>query len=1421
MTTRAGDASATGQAPAAAGPAGREAPGIPVLRSFALVWLVTLVVLLVTHPGRMVYETNLFVDIDPSGFLASQWHLWNPLNTFGTLNDQAIGYVVPMAPFYLAGQLAHVPVWVTERLWLSLIFTVGFTGVVRLAGALGIGSSASRFLAGLVFALWPAFTIVIGSASASVLPGMLAPWAVLPLVAATRDRDLNWRGAVGSAARSGIVVLCMGGVNAVVTIEALLLPGLFIVTHARGRCLFWLAGCWAAAVVVATSWWSLPLLLQGKYGFNFLPYIEQASTTTATSSANAALRGAGYWVAYLDIGRPSLSAGWAVVTLQIVIVGSAIAAAGGLYGLAMRSMPESVWLRLSVGIAAAGALAAYGGPLGGPFHRTIQDMLNGTLAPFRNVYKFEPAIAAALALGLAHATAAWLSKDTSHDLIREGVVVSVRFLAAVTLIGLAVPYLTGQILTPGSFQAVPGYWSKVAMFLADQSPRNPALVVPADESADYLWGYTHDEPLDALARSPVAERGQVPYGAGSQVLLSTAEDAIESGEQVNGLAAYLARAGIRYVVVRNDLNPRMTSYVSPVIVHQTLALSGFVRVAAFGPLITGEQTAPQATAAAQAALPSYPAAEVYVATGPADETVAGQPLSPVAVLPASQTVLVNGGPDALLQLAGQKLLDAAQPAIIAGDPLPGTPAGWDVTDGQRRADEIFSNPDDGNVSYTYTAAETNPADFQFGAPGGPPRQILPVPAAGHQTVAVLSGAAQVTVSSYGSWLGETDQEDPANAFDGDPATAWAEGIASTPVGQWIQITFDQPMDMPASVGIRLLDDVPDREIASQLRVSTAAGSALTSVAATGATQPLHVAPGRTSWLRITFAAARRVAFAAPGAGISDVLIPGVTVTRLLQPAEDPAGDRAPAVSFSFEQQVPSPVRDASPAAVPAMARTFAVPSPVSLRLNASALALPGTGLDTLLGSFVPGKDVLQVSAASAGIVSAQSLLGGTGGRPWLADSAHPVIQLSWKGKRRISSLVVRPAYGAASTPEIVEISSPDGTRVAPIVFGGVATFSRPLVTNRISLSFPDVQLNTTVSSTGQVGIVPLGLTHLAVPALAGLRPVAPDQNAAFRLACGQGPVLTIDGQPYQTSVSGTIGDLSQFRPVQVRLCTPGGVLPLAAGQHTLIASTPGTFAITSLSLSDAQVPAEQAGARAVTISRWQPDNRRLSVGPGASAYLEIHENYDTGWTASLDGHPLTPVRLDGWQQGFVVPAGPGGTITLTFGPARIYHLGLLASLGGVLLLLIVGAWPVLRRVRRTGSGQEPPARPLLAHGEPAGPAAWWLSVLGVVALVFVTGGLVALAVVVLAGVAYWRPRWLPAVALAAMAASGLLAAVGRLPEGTSALGPFSAPAQATALVALAAALLPAASWADREGRDRRVTFDGAADGSRALHNSVQ
>jgi arabinofuranan 3-O-arabinosyltransferase len=1246
-------------------PTDPDRPGQPVpLRDrwcFLAVFLISLLVFVSTDTGRMIFDTKLGVDIDAAGFLARLWQLWNPLGWFGMLQDQYIGYAIPMAPFYLLGQFAHVPVWLVERLWLTTLVTVGFAGLVKLARALGVGTDGTRLLAAAVFVLWPTFTIVIGSTSASALPGLMLPWAILPLAGAVRGRPPGR--SMRAAAASGLAVAAMSGVNAASTGYVLILPALFILTQASGRLRISLLVRWVAAVLAGTAWWLVPLLLQDRYSFNFLPYVEQSVTTFGTMSAAAFLRGSGFWTAYLNFGTPWLSAGWSVVTAPLAILASATAAATGLYGLARRDMPVRRWLLASVGLAAVVALIGYWGPLGDPLSGPVDALFDGALAPLRSTYKLEPVVAVALALGCAHAVSRWARAELPVRAGRVPVSAVIAPLAALVLVGLALPQLSGQVLQPGSFSEVPGYWYQAAAYLSAHSPRQTALVVPADSEGLYLWGDPIDDPLEPLASSPWAERTLVPWGgAGSQVFLNTAEQAVGSGQAVPGLPAYLARAGVRYVVVRNDLSPTMLGYTSPQVVNQTLALSGFERVAAFGPAIPSSPTYPQAEPVPTGQEPSYPAVEVFQAVNPA-----WRPTSPVTVLPAADTVLVNGGPDSLLQLAGQGII-TTQPTVIAGDPLPVRPALWAVTDGQRREDDVYGMPTQ-NLSFTYTATETNPPDSPLGAAGGPPRQLLPVPAAGHQTVAVLSGAAQVTASSYGNWIAEEPQYDPVNAVDGNPATAWAEGSPGTPVGQWIQVTFDHPLDLPASIGVQLLHDSPDRPMATQVQVSTAAGAVTTDLARTTATQAVRVRSGSSDWLRVTITGATGSVAGGPGAGFTDILIPGVTVTRYLEPAQDPVGPAAPSVAYSFEQQVASPSVAVGPQASDVLARTFQVAS--AQRVTVAGLAVP-----------VPGQ-------ALEDLITSQN----------------------------------------------------------------------------------------------------------------DLPPAASDPQASFLSGCGQGPALSLDGTSYPTAVTGTLADLVQRLPVQVSLCTPGGQLKLTPGQHWLQVAPSAAFAATDLDMRTWPTAAAAAGStsggqRSARVLSWSDDDRSVRVGPGAQSYVEVHENFNAGWQATLDGRSLTAVELDGWQQAFLVPAGQGGLIKLKYAPVTIYHVTLIAAGLALVVLAVVAILPSRWRARRRrqdrpGKRRDTRQRRRAGRGIMGRPLARMVVTFVPLAVVIgLAGGPIVVVVPVLACVAYWRPRWLPWVAFGAMLVTGVVAATGH-PTAIGS-GAFSGLAQACALLALTAALIPAA-----------------------------
>lgn len=1370
----------------------------------ALVFAVVFVILLGNATGRIFFDTKLGVDIAPVDFYARLWQLWNPNEWFGTLSDQYIGYAVPMDPFYLLAEILRVPVWLTERLWLSLLVAVGFAGVVKLGQELQIGTERSRVVAGLAFALWPTFTIVIGSTSAGLLPGLLAPWAVVPLVRAARGGPL-----VSAAARSGVAVLCMGGVNATSTLDALILPGLFIVTRMRGRRLIAMIICWSGAVALATSWWVVPLLLQAKYSFNFLPYVEQAATTTGTMSAATFLRGAGNWTAYFNFGQPWLNSGWVMVSNPMAIVAGAMTAGAGLLGVARRDMPSGVWLRLSLGTAALIALAGYPGHLGGEFHQPIDKLLDGVLAPLRSVYKVEPVAAAVLALGIAHvlvlrARRASIVNDPSHRTLWHVLAAPV---IALVLIGLAFPYLSGQVLNPGSFNAVPKYWYQVSAFISQHSPRAPVLVAPAAAHGIYLWGETVDEPLEPLATSPWVEQGLVPYGGpGSQLLVNSLEAAISSGERVPGLAATLARSGIRYVIVRNDLSPVAFDYTPPQQMHQTLFSSGFRRVAAFGPVISSLQTRPGATQLPYV-LPSYRAVEVFAA-----RSATGTPVPPPAVAqPVSGTVLVNGGPDSLLQLTGQHVLGSV-PAVMAGDKLVATPALWAITDSLPRADHAFGSVNS-TPSYVYTRNETNPVDDPLGGAGGPPRQLLPVSSAGHQTVGVLQGAASVTASSSGWWLAEMPQIDPVNAFDGNPSTYWVEANPDTPVGQWIQITFSRPIVLPSSIGVALLVSGSLRPVADRLTVSTAAGTVTSAVRRTDSVQPLAVKAGPTRRLRITIAAARGGVPGGQGAGFVGIDIPGVTVTRYSSVAEDQTGRQAAQAAFSFHRQVPSPASLADLTAYPSMARQFVTSSATVLKLSATATAIPGRKLNALLAALAPApKHTLVVTASSTWgslpSLAPSNLFKAGHKSSWIAGAANPVLRLRWLGKRTIRRMVIAPVPGFGAAPESIKITSPNGVRYASIGLDGFTEIVPPLTTDRMTIGFPVVQYATTAQPvSGQLVVLPVGLSKLSIPALAGLRATAPAASASFSLACGSGPGLSIDGRNLRTRVTGTFGDLTQFAPVQVSLCSAGSDVTLAAGRHRLLAGKPAPFTITDLSLvSDSASAGTVDRDRQVRVLRWQPESRQVRVGQGSNAYLELHQNANPGWIATLNGRDLTPVTLDGWQQGFVVPAGAGGVIIMTFAPAKFYHAWIILSAVGVIALLVI-AWSGRRRRRvhdqmdravtcPVPASPQDPAVSAGLLGRLRAPASWWLGLIALSAAIVIVGGPVVVAVPVLVVLADLWPNRYGVLAFGAAVASGLLAALSSHPAAPTSSA-FGAPAQAFALVALAAALIPARPGASR------------------------
>ena len=83
------------------------------------------------------------------------------------------------------------------------------------------------------------------------------------------------------------------------------------------------------------------------------------------------------------------------------------------------------------------------------------------------------------------------------------------------------------------------------------------------------------------------------------------------------------------------------------------------------------------------------------------------------------------------------------------------------------------------------------------------------------------------------------------------------------------------------------------------------------------------------------------------------------------------------------------------------------------------------------------------------------------------------------------------------------------------------------------------------------------------------------------------------------------------------------------------------------------------------------------------------------------GARLTPVTVNGWQQGWVVPAGDPGNITLTFASNSLYRAGLALGLALLPLLAVLALW------RRRGSSDRRSAGTYLESGALGGGGGVW------------------------------------------------------------------------------------------------------------------
>lgn len=1271
MTTMVDPSARVGPPPRPGGPGRPVTPLDPVAtsrisrRMHLLAVSVALIVLaFVQLPGQIVPDTKADLSIDPVHFLLRAAHLWDPLGNSGQLQNQAYGYFIPMGPFYAVGHALGIPAWAVQRAWWAVVLLVAFHGMYRLCRRFGAGRHGGQIIAALTFALSARMITEIGPVSVEAWPTAMAPWVLLPLI------KVRPGGESGAAARSGLAIALCGGVNAVAVGAVLPLPVWWLITRERGSLRRKVSGWWAFCVLLGMFWWLVPLLLLGRYSPPFLSWVESSANSTSKASLPSAFRGTTQWVAWFRLPEPIWPAGWSVVSSPVGILLGWLLIIISVLGLIRRDTPNR---RFLIGGALAGFVlltAGHTGPLTAPWASTIQAWLDRGGAPLRNTHKFDVVLRIPLTLALAHALATvrlpaialpGLPKLPSGPKV-------LRFVAACALVGGAAPALVGQLPAEGSYTRVPSAWQQAATWLQHNDDGARTLIVPGSSFATSIWGDPHDEPFQGLARTDWTTRSSVPLSSAGDIrMLNTVEQQLETGRGSPGLAQYLARAGISRVLLRSDLvrSFQAGSPPLPVTVRSALQDSpGLTPVKSFGPVLQGVH---DAVKVADDGL-DVPQRQIEI-------WQVEVPARLVDVEPAPSTLRVAGGPESLLTLAEAGLLNDT-PVVLDGDPQAAAlqSAPLVETDTIQRREANFGQVRD-NYSQPLTATQ----------PYQQKRLVHDwLPFTAPQVTAQYTGISTVTASSEaGSSVGAW------HAVDGDPTTSWTSSIYS--VGQWLEVTFPKPVSLPATV---LLTPSPGGAKIAQVQVSTDAGEETSSLAAvTGAPQRISIPGGPTRRLRVKITKVWPGEEFAP-VSIGELSLPGITVRRsLVLPAlANPTAPQAIALQvardgsdncvFSSSDAICSP-RLQKQSEDTDLERVAQLSHGGDYAVTATARVRATSASD----QFMHLKGAMTASASSRRsddpAQRPEAAIDRDPGTSWLASTAdaRPTLSLTWPRKRTISRLQwqLAPSLAASRPSQLQIVANGKRQTVTPNAAGWVSFL--PVRTDRLQIVVTGVQpLSSLDRASGYSTVLPVGASEIVIPAadtfrksLAGYHPV--------RSACGTGPALVVGSTVIPTKVSGSTDDVLHRRPMSVTPCAavpalPAGTVPLSLRASNLFLPQQLVF-----QLRGAKTPSPPATTAPTSVVQKSSEHRIVTVAPSAVAQvLIVHENANPGWRATLGGRPLTSVRIDGWQQGWIVPAKAGGAVDLRFTPGNSYRLTI--GIGFLLLLLLIVIASADRRGRR-------------------------------------------------------------------------------------------------------------------------------------------
>jgi len=112
----------------------------------------------------------------------------------------------------------------------------------------------------------------------------------------------------------------------------------------------------------------------------------------------------------------------------------------------------------------------------------------------------------------------------------------------------------------------------------------------------------------------------------------------------------------------------------------------------------------------------------------------------------------------------------------------------------------------------------------------------------------------------------------------------------------------------------------------------------------------------------------------------------------------------------------------------------------------------------------------------------------------------------------------------------------------------------------------------------------------------------------------------------------------------------------------------------------------------VPLAEYRPNGMRASFDAPAPGVFVLKDSVYPGWTASLDGHAVDVVRVDGMVRGVIVPAAGHHEVVMRYEPVS-FTAGLALGVGALVVLPGLALWGRRGGLRRTASDAATTSRP--------------------------------------------------------------------------------------------------------------------------------